>query len=97
MDGGMTLGGEPQGGQIHTHEHTVPTLPMPPMEGLQLISPTVSIFCVTRTVLAPVRALAAAASQPAWPLLVLVFIVRVRSQSDTTTRISRPSCLVLPC
>ena len=42
-------------------------LPMPPIEGLQDISPTVSTFWVTSTVLAPVRALAAAASHPAWP------------------------------
>lgn len=29
------------------------TLPIPPMDGLHDISPTVSIFCVTRTVRAP--------------------------------------------
>jgi len=37
------------------------------MAGLQLISPMVSSFWVSRTVRAPARAEAAAASQPAWP------------------------------
>ena len=42
-------------------------LPRPPMAGLHDIAPMVAIRCVTRAVLAPMRALAAAASQPAWP------------------------------
>jgi len=40
---------------------------MPPIDGLQLSSPTVSKRCVTRRVLAFVRAAAVAASHPAWP------------------------------
>ena len=40
---------------------------MPPIDGLQDISPIVSWRCVTRMVLAPARAAAAAASHPAWP------------------------------
>ena len=42
-------------------------LPTPPMDGLHAISPTVSTRCVTRSVLAPARAAAAAASHPACP------------------------------
>ena len=41
--------------------------PMPPIDGLQLITPTVSRLCVTSATLAPTRAAAAAASAPAWP------------------------------
>src|SRR5258708_4469053 len=37
------------------------------MAGLQDIAPTVEKRCVTRAVVAPIRAAAAAASQPAWP------------------------------
>ena len=37
------------------------------MAGLQDISPMVSKRCVTSAVRAPMRAAAAAASQPAWP------------------------------
>src|ERR1700754_658130 len=37
------------------------------MAGLQDIAPTVEKRCVTRAVTAPIRADAAAASQPAWP------------------------------
>jgi polysaccharide deacetylase 2 family uncharacterized protein YibQ len=39
--------------------------PIPPKEGLQLISPMVSNLCVSSIVFAPVRADAAAASHPA--------------------------------
>ena len=39
--------------------------PTPPIDGLQDSSPIVSIFCVNKRVLAPVRAAPAAASQPA--------------------------------
>ncbi len=42
-------------------------LPMPPMAGLQLIAPMVSILWVSNRVCAPVRAAARAASLPAWP------------------------------
>jgi len=42
-------------------------LPTPPIEGLQDSSPTVSNFCVKRSVRAPVRAAPAAASHPACP------------------------------
>src|SRR5262249_22941615 len=42
-------------------------LARPPMAGLQDISPIVSRRWVSRSVRAPVRAEAAAASQPAWP------------------------------
>ncbi len=40
---------------------------MPPMAGLQLIAPTVSMFCVSSSVRAPRRAAASAASTPACP------------------------------
>src|SRR5260221_8978401 len=39
----------------------------PPMAGLHDIAPTVAKRCVNRAVLAPMRAAAAAAPQPAWP------------------------------
>ena len=42
-------------------------LPMPPMAGLQLIAPTVSMLWVSSSVRAPARADASAASVPAWP------------------------------
>ena len=42
-------------------------LPKPPMAGLQDISPMDSNLCVKSRVFAPIRADAAAASQPAWP------------------------------
>src|SRR5690606_12868492 len=42
-------------------------LPMPPIDGLQLICPSVSRFCVTRSVSTPMRAAAGAASAPARP------------------------------
>src|SRR5580698_7130632 len=42
-------------------------LPMPPMAGLQLIWPRVSMLWVSRSVRAPMRAAASAASVPAWP------------------------------
>ena len=42
-------------------------LPMPPIAGLQLIAPTVSIAWVSSSVRAPARAAASAASVPAWP------------------------------
>src|SRR5256885_12029279 len=42
-------------------------LPRPPMAGLQDIAPMVSNRWVTSAVFAPMRAAAAAASQPAWP------------------------------
>ena len=42
-------------------------LPIPPIAGLQLICPKVSIFCVNNNVFAPQRAAAKAASVPAWP------------------------------
>ncbi|MDQ1133854.1 hypothetical protein QE386_002449 [Pseudoxanthomonas winnipegensis] len=42
-------------------------LPMPPMAGLQLIAPTVSMLWVSSRVRAPARAAASAASVPAWP------------------------------
>ena len=42
-------------------------LPSPPMAGLQDIAPIVAKDSVTRAVRAPMRADAAAASQPAWP------------------------------
>ena len=41
--------------------------PSPPIAGLHDISPIVSNFWVSKTVRAPARAEAAAASQPAWP------------------------------
>ena len=41
--------------------------PIPPMEGLQLNSPSVDLSCVIRRVRAPVRADAHAASVPACP------------------------------
>src|SRR3954447_25462307 len=40
---------------------------MPPIDGLQLICPSVSIECVSSNVDAPIRAEASAASVPAWP------------------------------
>ena len=42
-------------------------LPIPPMAGLQLICPSVSMLCVSSSVSAPARAAASAASVPAWP------------------------------
>src|SRR5690348_10760229 len=42
-------------------------LPIPPIDGLQLIWPSVSIECVSNSVDAPIRAAASAASVPAWP------------------------------
>src|SRR3989344_1241309 len=42
-------------------------LPMPPMLGLQLIWPSVSMLWVSSRVLLPMRAAASAASVPAWP------------------------------
>jgi hypothetical protein len=42
-------------------------LPMPPIDGLQLIWPSVSMLCVSSSVLQPMRAAARAASVPAWP------------------------------
>ena len=42
-------------------------LPMPPMAGLQLIAPMVSMLWVSSRVRAPARAEANAASVPAWP------------------------------
>src|SRR5690349_9964992 len=42
-------------------------LPMPPIAGLQLIWPSVSIDCVSSSVRAPMRAAASAASVPACP------------------------------
>ena len=42
-------------------------LPSPPIAGLQDIAPMVANRCVTSAVRAPMRAAAAAASQPAWP------------------------------
>src|SRR5262249_32762193 len=46
---------------------TICPLATPPMAGLQLIWATVSQLVVRRAVLAPMRAAASAASQPAWP------------------------------
>ena len=40
---------------------------MPPMAGLQLICPSVSMLWVSSSVRAPMRAAASAASVPAWP------------------------------
>ena len=40
---------------------------MPPIAGLQLICPKVSMLCVSSRVLCPKRAAASAASVPAWP------------------------------
>ena len=42
-------------------------LPMPPIDGLQLIAPSVSRLWVSSSVFAPARAAASAASVPAWP------------------------------
>ena len=42
-------------------------LPMPPIDGLQLIWPKVSMLWVSSSVLHPMRAAARAASVPAWP------------------------------
>src|SRR5690606_11374466 len=42
-------------------------LPMPPMLGLQLIWPSVSMLWVSSSVAQPIRAAASAASVPAWP------------------------------
>ena len=42
-------------------------LPMPPIAGLQLIAPMVSMLWVSSSVRAPARAAASAASVPAWP------------------------------
>src|SRR5262245_38376372 len=42
-------------------------LPMPPIEGLQDIWPSVSMLCVRSSVFAPERAAASADSVPAWP------------------------------
>src|SRR5260370_41599072 len=41
--------------------------PMPPIDGLQDICPSVSILWVSRRVRQPARAAASAASVPAWP------------------------------
>ncbi len=40
---------------------------MPPIDGLQDICPSVSMLCVSSSVLRPIRADASAASVPAWP------------------------------
>ena len=40
---------------------------MPPIAGLQLIWPSVSMLCVSSSVRRPMRAAASAASVPAWP------------------------------
>ena len=42
-------------------------LPIPPMEGLHDIWPSVSMLCVSSSVRRPIRADASAASVPAWP------------------------------
>src|SRR5690242_6341578 len=42
-------------------------LPMPPIDGLHDICPSVSILWVRRSVRRPIRAAASAASVPAWP------------------------------
>jgi hypothetical protein len=42
-------------------------LPMPPIDGLHDICPRVSTLCVNSNVEQPMRALASAASVPAWP------------------------------
>src|SRR5690606_24244248 len=42
-------------------------LPMPPIDGLQDIWPSVSMLCVSSSVRLPMRAAASAASVPAWP------------------------------
>ena len=42
-------------------------LPMPPIDGLHDIWPSVSMLCVSSSVLRPMRAEASAASVPAWP------------------------------
>src|SRR5690606_25207880 len=41
--------------------------PIPPMDGLQLICPSVSMLCVSSKVAQPMRAAASAASVPACP------------------------------
>ena len=46
---------------------TIWPLAMPPTAGLQLICPILFMSIVIRHVVAPMRAAAAAASQPAWP------------------------------
>ena len=51
-------------------------LPMPPIAGLQDMAPIVSSRCVRSSVLAPVRAAAAAASQPAWPPPITITSIR---------------------
>src|SRR6185369_13106675 len=57
---------------------------MPPIDGLQDISPIVSSRCVSSSVRAPMRAAAAAASQPACP-------------PPTTTTSNRPIIRDTPC
>jgi hypothetical protein len=42
-------------------------LPIPPIDGLHDIWPSVSMLCVNRSVDVPARAAARAASVPAWP------------------------------
>jgi len=53
----------PQGTEL---AHDLPLL-LPPMEGLQGMLPTLSMFTVNTAVRQPRRAAARAASMPAWP------------------------------
>lgn len=53
------------------------------MDGLHDSSPMVSSFWVRRSVLAPVRAEAAAASQPAWPPPMMQTVPLFTTQQET--------------
>ena len=55
-------------------------LPMPPIDGLQDMAPSVSMLWVSSRVCAPVRAAASAASVPAWPPPITMTSKRVGKQ-----------------
>eukprot|EP00962_Isochrysis_galbana_P030703 scaffold9972_cov118-Isochrysis_galbana.AAC.10 len=66
-------------------------LPMPPIDGLQDISPIVSSRWVTSTVRAPLRAAAAAASQPACPPPTTTTSTSLTTEAQIADRLTRPA------
>ena len=69
--------------------------PIPPIDGLQLISPTDSRRWVTRIVSAPARADAAAASQPACPPPIIITSAERDDQASEDLMNTPKSLLVL--
>src|SRR5689334_8921986 len=66
--------------------------PMPPIEGLHDIWPSVSMLCVSSRVLAPMRADASEASVPAWPPPTT--ITSKRSEYRTVKQIDQKAAIV---